>query len=135
MSPIYHTAIPSSPKQPGNAATVNTPLNQLDTYMGLMCGGGVAPDNFLYANWEAAVDRHSGNPTYDVTYTDVIKTVNIIWPDNSSGVYTAVTIDATWIEVTEFTVTHVLSGKTLTGSGLVRNAAGQITTRMTLSVA
>ena len=133
MTVNYHTAI--STGAAANAAVVNSPLSQLDTYMGLMGGGGVAPDNFLYANFEAALSRMSGNPTYDAVYTDVIETVNVTWPDNSSGVYTAVTIDATWLEPTEWTLTHVLSSKTLTASGLVRNAAGQITTRMTLAVA
>ncbi len=31
MTSNYHTPIPSSPKQPANAATVNAPLSQLDT--------------------------------------------------------------------------------------------------------
>ena len=133
MTAYFHTAI--STGAAANAAVVNSPLGELDANIATQGGGANAIGNYLYAHFLDALSAMAGNPTYDVSYTDVIKTVNVAWPDSSTGVYTAVTIDATWLEPTEFTVTHVLSGLTLTGSGLVRNAAGQITTRMTLAVA
>ena len=135
MTTNYHTPIPSSPPQNADAATFNSVYGELDQAVTLGGGGSNATDYYILGNFLDALSDFRGNPTYDVTYTDVIKTVNVAWPDSSTGVYTAVTIDATWLEPTEFTVTHVLSGLTLTGSGLVRNAAGQITTRMTLAVA
>jgi hypothetical protein len=133
MTANYHT-----PKVAGfaaNASEINTPLGELDAAIGTQGGGADALSNYLFAHWQDALGRMTGNPTYDVTYTDVIKTVNVTWPDGSAGVYTATTIDGTWLEPTALSLTHVDSGLTLTGGGLVRNANGQITTRMTLSVA
>lgn len=134
MTTNYHTPIPSSPKQAAYAATFNSVYSELDTAIGLAGGGANASDNYIYAAFQAALARMSGNPTYDAVYTDVIKTVNVTWPDGSAGVYTAVTINATWEEPTVWTLTHVDSGKTLTASGLVRNAAGQITTKMGFAI-
>ena len=133
MSQDFHTPIVTGAD--ANAAIVNSPLASLDAAIGKQGGGADALSNYLFAHWQDALGRMAGNPTYDVTYTDVIKTVNVTWPDGSAGVYTAVTIDATWLEPTAISLTHVDSGLTLTGSGLVRNANGQITTRMTLTVA
>ena len=133
MTTDFHTAIGTGAA--ANAATFNTPLGALDAAIGTQGGGANAEDHYLFAHFVDALSRMSGNPTYDGTYTDVISTVNVTWPDGSAGVYTATTIDATWLEPTAFTLTHVDSGLTLTGTGLVRNAAGQITTRMSLSVA
>jgi len=134
VTTVYHTPIPSSPKQPANAATFNAPLGELDAAIGLAGGGADASDAYLLDNFLAAYLHPSAAPTYDVTYTDVVKTVAVLWPDGSAGVYTAVTIDATWLEPTQWTITHADSGKTLTASGLVRNASGQITTPYTYTV-
>jgi hypothetical protein len=133
MTTDFHT--PVTLGAAANAATVNNPLAELDAAIGVQGGGADAQENYLLAHWPAALGNMTGAPTYDAVYTDVIETVNVDWPDGSAGVYTAVTIDATWEEPTEWTLTHVDSGLTLTASGLVRNAAGQITTQMTLSVA
>lgn len=135
MTTNYHTAIISIPKQKANASTINSPLSELDTAIGLGGGGADATDAYILANFEAALAHMSSSPGYDVVYTDVIEVAAVIWPDGSAGVYTAVTIDATWLEPTEWTLTHADSGKTLTASGLVRNAAGQITTEMGYTIA
>ncbi len=68
-------------------------------------------------------------------YPDLIGSANVIWPDGSNGVYTAVTVNATWLEATHWTLTHVVLGLTLTFSGLVRDANGFITTPGTFVVA
>jgi len=135
MTSYFHTPIPSSPKQKAKAATINSPLSDLDTAIAIQGGGAGAIGNYLKAHWLAAMQNMKTAPTYDAVVTDVIKTVTVYWPDSSEGVYTAVTIDGTHKEATEFTLTHVASGLTLTGSGLVRNGAGQITTPMTLTTA
>ena len=133
MTTDYHVAIATGAA--ANAATFNTPLSALDTAIGNLGGGADATSDYIYAAWPAALSRFAGAPTYDVTYTDVVASASIFWPDGSAGTYTATTIDATWLEATAFTLTHTDSGLTLTGTGMVRNAAGQITTRMLLSVA
>jgi hypothetical protein len=134
MTTNYHTPIPSSPKRPANAATFNLVFGELDAAIGLGGGGADASDEYLLAHFVAAMLQMTAAPTYDVTYTDVIKTVAVEWPDGSAGVFTATTINATWLEATAFALTHADSGKTLTGSGLVRNAAGQIATQMSFVV-
>ena len=134
MTTNYHTPIPSSPPQNADAATFNSVYGELDQAVTLGGGGSNATDYYILGNFLDALSDFRGNPTYDVTYTDVIKTVAVYWPDLSEGTYTAVTIDGTWLEPTEWTLTHVASGKTLTSSGLVRNAAGQITTNPTLTI-
>jgi hypothetical protein len=135
MSTNFHTAILSSPKQPANASTVNSPLGELDAAIGLQGGGADATNNYIYAHFQDALARWSNDPSYHGVYTDVILAVNVIWPDGSGGLYTAVTVDGTWLEPTQWTLTHTDSGKTLTASGLVRNAAGQITTHMSYNIA
>ena len=134
MTTNYHTPIPSSPPQDADAATFNSVYSELDTALTLLGGGSSATDYFILAHFLGALANMRGNPTYDAVYTDVVETVNVYWPDLSEGTYTAVTIDGTWLEPTEWTLTHVASGKTLTSSGLVRNAAGQITTKPTLTI-
>lgn len=115
----------------GGYVTLNDRLDAMDP------GGGitVTPEAYLLANWAAALERFNGAPTAHGTYADMIGSANVIWPDGAAGVYTAVTIDATWLETTHWTLTHAALGLTLTFSGLARNADGFITTPGTFVVA
>lgn len=82
--------------------------------------------------------RFTGAPTYDATYTDVIKTGAIEWlGDGGTGVYTANTINGTWHEATNETLTYINGAVsfTVTVTGPTRNATGQITTPVAVSVA
>ena len=133
MTTQFHDVIATGAA--ANASVFNAPLSQLDTAIGNLGGGADATSDYIYATWPAALSRFAGVPTYDGPYTDVVSTLAIVWPDGSAGTYTATAIDSVWLEATAFTLTHADSGLTLTGTGLVRNAAGQITTKMTLSVA
>lgn len=142
MSTNYHTAIPASPKQAANAATFNSPLGELDAALTTTNGsvtalaGGATITNPVLREWAIAESwRYNGAPTYHSTHTDVVASCNIVWPDTSAGVYTAVTIDSVWLEPTEYTLTHTASSKTVTFSGLVRNSDGQITTQYSVAVA
>ncbi len=73
--------------------------------------------------------------TYDATYTDVISTATVKWPDGSAGTLTVDTINTTWGEIDAYHVTHVASGKTVTQALVTRNANGYITTKPALTVA
>jgi hypothetical protein len=53
-----------------------------------------------------------------------ILTADVVWPDDSPGVYTA-TLNATLGTVDSFTVTHTDSAKTVTQPTITRNASGQ----------
>ncbi len=115
----------------GGYATLGDRLDAMDP------GGGivVSSEGYILGNWAAALERLNGAPTPHGTYPDLIGSANVIWPDGSNGVYTAVTVNATWLEATHWTLTHVVLGLTLTFSGLVRDANGFITTPGTFVVA
>jgi len=66
---------------------------------------------------------------------DVINVATVSWPDGSSGTYTRVTKNATFLVVDAYTVTHVGFGLTVTQSAVTRNAAGSITAQPALTVA
>ncbi|MBE2197478.1 MAG: hypothetical protein IAE79_02635 [Anaerolinea sp.] len=132
MTTDFHT--PISFEADADSSVVNAPLADLDAAIGLQGGGASAKSAYLLANYVAAMNRLSGAPTPHGTYPDVIGSASVIWPDGSAGTYTAVTVNGTWLEATNWTLTHTSSGKTLTFSGLVRNSSGFITTPGTLAV-
>lgn len=91
----------------------------------LSAGGGTTSDTDLI-DWAAAEAWAWANVVYDLTYPLQIASATLTWPDGSSGVFTAVTIDAVWQEITDWTASHADSGKTVTYGTLTRNSAGQI---------
>ena len=129
MTTAYHTAISNGAV--ANASTVNTPLSALDTAIGLAGGGSGATEAYLLANFDAALSRPTSTPTYHGTYTNVIASMPVLWPDGSVGAYTATVINSTWEEATTWTLTHVDSSKTLRSQGLARDSNGLITTQPT----
>lgn len=66
---------------------------------------------------------------------DVISSATVAWPDGSSGTFTRVTKNATFLVIDAYTVTHDTFGKTVTQSAVTRNAAGSITAQPALTVA
>lgn len=95
---------------------------------------GLPSANYMLANWMAAMQRMTAAPTPHGTYPDLVGTAPIQWPSGSPGVYTTTAVDATWEEVTAWTMTHTAFGLTLTWSGQVRNSNGFITTPGTFVV-
>lgn len=65
---------------------------------------------------------------------DVITVATVAWPDGSAGTFTTTTKNATFLLVDAFTVTHSVSGKTVTQTAVTRNAAGSITAQPALTV-
>lgn len=133
MTTYFHT--PIAYNADADSAVVNAPIAQLDEAVSKQGGGTAARTNYLLAHWAAALERLNGAPTAHGTYPDLIGSANVIWPDGSAGAYTVTAVDANWIVVTGFTLTHAQSGRTLTYSGLVLNSTtGFITTPATFSV-
>lgn len=133
MTTYYHTAIAYNAD--ADSAVVNAPMGQLDSAIAVQGGGANARTNYLLSFWQEALQRLSGAPTPHGTYSDLIGSANVVWPDGSNGVYTVTAVDANWITPTGWTLTHVLSGYTLTFSGLVLNSStGFITTPGTFSI-
>lgn len=73
--------------------------------------------------------------TYDATYTTVISSATVQWPDGSAGTFTTTSIDGTWEAIDAFTITHDDTGLTVTQAAVTRNAAGYVTTKPALTVA
>jgi hypothetical protein len=95
-------------------------------------GGATASDQQL-KDWTASEAFEPTAITRDGD--DVITTATVKWPDGSAGTFTTVTKDATHLAINAFTVTHTLSGKTVTQPLMTRNANGAVTVKPALTVA
>lgn len=73
--------------------------------------------------------------TYDGTYSEVMASATVAWPDGSAGTLTVDTINSTWRKIDAYHVTHSDSGKTVTQSAVTRNANGDITVKPALTIA
>lgn len=69
--------------------------------------------------------------------SDGIITIGVVlWPDGSSGTYTQTAEDTTWFVTNSYTITHTLSGKTVTQSLVTRDpSTGAITIKPALTIA
>ena len=93
-------------------------------------GGGITPtDQWLLENIPAV---QYTTQTRDVD--NVVTVGTALWPDGSSGVYTLVTKNATWLCADAWTLTHVYSGKTLTQALVTRNGAGYETVTPAIAI-
>lgn len=66
---------------------------------------------------------------------EVVTSATVKWPDGSGGTFTATTVNATWFAVDAFTISHTLSGKTVTQALVTRDGGGGVTTKPALTVA
>lgn len=65
----------------------------------------------------------------------VITGADVVWLDGSAGVFTATTVNATWKAVDAYTVTHTVSGKTITQAAVTRSGGGEVTAVPALTIA
>ncbi len=76
----------------------------------------------------------SGTITRDAN--NVVTTSGVVWPDGSTGTFTATTVNSTFKCVDAYTVTYVNGAtKTVTQSAVTRNAGGYVTTYPVATVA
>lgn len=64
----------------------------------------------------------------------VITGADVVWLDGSAGVFTATTVNATWKAIDAYTITHTVSGKTITQAAITRSS-GEVTAVPALTIA
>lgn len=155
MTTYSHTPITTGAA--ANAATINSPLGQLDAALGSLAGlstsakssavaainevvavaitGGASVTDAQLKAWAEGESYELTTITYDTTYTGVPATATVKWPDGSAGAFTATTINATFEAVDAYTITHTASGKTVTQAAVTRNTEGAVTAKPALTVA
>lgn len=106
-------------------------VNLIDT---LHVGGVDADDETLKA-WAESRAYETTATTYNGTYTEVIASATVKWPDGSAGTLTVDTINSTWRKIDAYHITHTASGKTVTQAAVTRNANGDVTVKPALTVA
>jgi len=65
----------------------------------------------------------------------VITTATVSWPDGSAGTFTRTTKNTTFLTIDAYTMTHILSGKTITQPAVTRDSNGNVTTQPALTIA
>lgn len=141
-----------------NASTINAPLGQLDAALGNMAGvpttnknaagaiaelytgivglqGGASVSNAQLVAWTEAEAYQVNAVTYSGTYTNTVQSATVVWPDGSTGTFTATTINATYEAIDAYTITHATSGKTVTQAAVTRNGDGNVTVKPVLTIA
>jgi hypothetical protein len=58
----------------------------------------------------------------------------VTWPDGSGGTYTRTAKNATWLTVDAYTITHTVSGKTVTQAAVTRDSSGFVTVTPALTI-
>ena len=89
-------------------------------------GGAAAADQTL-KDWTTAEAFELTAITRDAN--DVATTATVKWPDGSGGTFTSTTINASFNTIDAYTVSHTLSGKTVTQAAVTRNANGFLVTQ------
>lgn len=131
MSTTHHTPIVTGAA--ANASTVNAPLAQLDQAI-INLGGGAGVTDALLKEWAEGNDYEMTAITYNGTYTTVVASATVKWPDGSAGTFTATTTNTAWQAIDAYTITHTDSSKTVTQAAVTRNSEGSVTTKPALSV-
>jgi hypothetical protein len=132
MSVNHHTPIPSG--SAANASIVNAPIAQLDQAISNLVGGAGATVAQLKA-WTESAASEMWTISYNATYERVVASASVIWPDGSNGTFTTTAVNTTWEAVDAYTITHVLSNKTVTQAAVTRNATGSVEIKPPLTVA
>ncbi|MCB8942536.1 MAG: hypothetical protein H6658_02050 [Ardenticatenaceae bacterium] len=84
--------------------------------------------------WAEGGDYEMTAITYHGTYTNVVSSATVRWPDGSLGTFTATNINATYEAIDAYKISHTNSGLTVTQTAVTRNADGNITVKPALSV-
>lgn len=86
------------------------------------------------AGWAAAGAYQLATITYDGTWTDVIASATVVWPDGSAGALTMTDRNTTAAAYDGYTITHTDSGLTVTQPAVTRDGNGQPTTIPAITV-
>lgn len=131
MTTDYHTAITTGAA--ANAATFNSPLAAIDAAVGKL-GGGAGATAEVLKGWAEGELYETTAVTWDSD--GVVSSATVKWPDGSAGTFTRTSKNATWLAIDAYTITHALSGQTVTQAAVTRDAAtGNVTVKPALTVA
>jgi hypothetical protein len=137
---VPFTASPYSPHQWLNGRT-DAPYGPLnDTRLGEMetalanLGGGANAYAWLLKAWTTA-ESYELTGTRTLNSNGYVTSSSVTWPDGSGGTFTATATDATYGAINSYTITHTLTGATVTQSAVTRNASGDVTVKPALTVA
>ena len=155
MTTYSHTPVATGAA--ANAATINSPIGQLDGAIGSLAAltttdkvstvaainevraqaiaGGASVTNAQLIAWAESGAYQMATVTYSGTYTQTVASATVTWPDGSTGVFTATTINTSFESVDAYTITHTASSKTVTQAAVTRNADGLITNKPAITVA
>lgn len=120
----------------GSAVLPNELVTLLSTHdadTGAHGQGGAAVRNATLVEWTTAESFEVLTASFDGD--NVLDSATVRWPDGSAGIFTTVTKNSTHHLVDAYTVSHTVSGKTVTQALVTRNAAGAITAKPQLTVA
>lgn len=130
MTTNYHTAITTGAA--ANASVVNSPLASLDAGITNLAGGASVTSAVLKA-WAEGEAYELTAINYDGD--GVVTTATAKWADGSAGTFTTTTKNSTWLAVDAYTITHSVSGKTVTQAAVTRDSNGNVTVKPALTVA
>jgi hypothetical protein len=116
-----------------NFATTMTSALAGKAAIGDGASAGAAATSALLKQWTSADAYELTAITYDAN--QIISGGTVKWPDGSAGTLTVTSANATWRTVDAYTISHTLSGKTVTQSAVTRNASGNVTVKPALTVA
>lgn len=97
-------------------------------------GGSVASDQLLKI-WTESGAYELTAITYNSTYTTLIDSATVKWPDGSGGTLTVTATNTTYLVETAYTITHTDSGKTVTQAAVTLDSNGNVTVKPALTVA
>lgn len=96
-------------------------------------GGGSTISNTTLRAWTLSEAYSITSATRDSD--GLITTATVSWPDGSSGTFTTVTKNATFLTIDAYTVTHADSSKTATQAAVTRDANGNVTAQPAITIA
>ena len=73
--------------------------------------------------------------TYNGSFSTIMASATVKWPDGSAGTLTVTAQNTTYLKETAYTITHTVSGKTVTQAAVTLNTDGNITVKPALTVA
>ena len=117
----------------GAISTQHTADNDTYAQLGDGASAGAAATAALLKAWTSGESYELTSITRDSD--EVPTTATVKWPDGSAGTFTRTTKNTTWLAIDAFTISHTLSGKTVTQAAVTRDSGGAVTTKPALTVA
>jgi hypothetical protein len=96
--------------------------------------GGSTVSNQVLIAWAEAGAYELTAITYHDTYTTIIASATVKWPDGSAGTLTVTAQNTTYLKETAYTITHTTSGKTVTQAAVTLNGDGNVTVKPALVI-